>query len=146
MEPNFSHPKPRPTTPHVYFDISFLAKLKQKIKTTNKLSPYQFKCLFIVRFWHRRHFLCLQLFKTYQKMKVKISEFFFNRPSVAEAVLQTVLSFVNWLNQWVTDPFPPNCWTWLFHTICVVGGGYIIYGSTLSSFTSLSTVFDKSKV
>ena len=43
MEPNFSHPKPRPT---------------------NKLWHYQFKCLFILRFWHRRHCNCLKLFET----------------------------------------------------------------------------------
>ena len=34
MKPNFSHPKPQPTTPHVFFDISFLADLKLKVKTT----------------------------------------------------------------------------------------------------------------
>ena len=32
--------------------------------STNKPRHYQFKCLFILRFWHRRHFHCLKLFET----------------------------------------------------------------------------------
>ena len=31
-----------------------------------------------------------------------------SRPGVAGAVLQTPLSFINSLIQWLRDPFPPN--------------------------------------
>ena len=64
IEPLFSHPKPRPTTPRFFFDISFLADLKQKIKSNNKPWHYQLECLFILGFWHRRHCHCLKLFET----------------------------------------------------------------------------------
>ena len=50
--------------PSGFFYISFFADLKLKIKSTKKPWHYQFKCLFILRFWHRWHFHCLKLFET----------------------------------------------------------------------------------
>jgi len=32
--------------------------------SNNKPRHYRFKCLFILRFWHRRHFHWLKLFET----------------------------------------------------------------------------------
>ena len=59
----FHIPNPDPP-PLTFFDISFLADLKIKVVSPNKPTHYQFKCLFILGFWHRRHFHCLKLFET----------------------------------------------------------------------------------
>ena len=32
----------------------------------------------------------------------------FNKPGVARAVLKTPLSHIDWLSDWLSDPFPPN--------------------------------------
>ena len=61
MEPYFSHPKPQPTNPKAFFDISFLEDLKLKILSTKKPWQYQLKCLFILGYWHI--FIVLNNFK-----------------------------------------------------------------------------------
>ena len=71
MVPHFSHNKFWPTNLYFFWHI-VLSDLKLKFKLTNKRRHYQYKCLFILRFWHRRHFYCLKLFETYQKMKVNM--------------------------------------------------------------------------
>jgi hypothetical protein len=62
---NLIFPIPNPHQPPLtFFDISFSADLKIKVISTNKPRNYQFKCLFILRFWHRKHFNFQKNFET----------------------------------------------------------------------------------
>ena len=74
-------------TPHVFFDISFLADLKLKTKSINKPWHYHFKWFFILRFWHRRHFHCLKLC-TYHESKHEISKLWMVRQILLKTTIR----------------------------------------------------------